>query len=67
MLAFFHSLGKHSLSRQFLKRIASGFAIEEAHMLLALISVAEVVALISAVEVVLLLVICMLRYVSQIK
>ena len=32
MLAFFHSLGKHSLSRQFLKRIASGFAIEEAHI-----------------------------------
>ena len=32
MLAFFYCLGKHSLSRQFLKRITSGFGIEEAHI-----------------------------------
>ena len=32
MLAFFHSLGKYSLSRQLLKRAASGFAIKEAHI-----------------------------------
>ena len=32
MFAFFHSLGKYSLSRQFLKRIVSGFAIEEVHI-----------------------------------
>ena len=32
MLAFFHSLGKYSLSREFLKKIASGFEIEEAHI-----------------------------------
>ena len=31
MLAFFYSLGKHSFSKQFLKRIDKGFAIEEAH------------------------------------
>ena len=30
MVAFIS--GKHSLSRQFLKRIASGFEIEEAHI-----------------------------------
>ena len=32
MLAFFHSLGKHSLSGQFLKTIASGFQVEEAYI-----------------------------------
>ena len=32
MLAFFHSLGKHSVSTQFLKRLASGFQIEETHI-----------------------------------
>ena len=31
MLAFFDSLGKHLFSKQFLKRIGKGFAIEEAH------------------------------------
>ena len=31
VLAFFHSLGKHSFSKQFLKRVYKGFAIEEAH------------------------------------
>ena len=32
MLAFFHHLGKQPLSSQFLKRIASGFKIKEAHI-----------------------------------
>ena len=31
MLAFFYSLGKHSFSKQFLKVIDKGFAIEESH------------------------------------
>ena len=31
MLAFFHSLEKHSFSKQFIKNIGKGFAIEEAH------------------------------------
>ena len=32
MLAFFHSLGDHLLSKQFLKRTAIGFEIEETHI-----------------------------------
>ena len=31
MSAFFHSLGKHTFSKQVLKRIDKGFAIVEAH------------------------------------
>ena len=32
MLAFVHSLGKHLLSKKILKRIASGFEIEEVYV-----------------------------------
>ena len=41
MLALFHSLGKHSLSKQFLKRITSGFEIEEAHVFMIQINISS--------------------------
>ena len=41
MLPFFHFLGKHSLSRQFLKRIASGFEIEEARIFIVRIDISS--------------------------
>ena len=41
MLAFFRYLGKHSLSRQFLKRIVSGFEIKEAQIFIIQIDISS--------------------------
>ena len=41
MLALFHSLGKHSFSKLFLKRTDIGFAIEKAHNLIIRIDISS--------------------------